>query len=166
MRLLRIVPDNTKFDFMRFRRISFPISAAMSILAITLYFFHGLNFGIDFKGGLLLVGAVLAGILISSFMNLSVWEYSRYSIRGGDAGGVGFNLAHLARAQQGQAHVAEPLFRAQTGDDLALGIEAHAVLLEILGGIAPAIADEHVDIVLHGLGPVGHQVLVDVVGIQ
>ena len=39
---------------MRFRRISFPISAAMSILAITLYFFHGLNFGIDFKGGLLL----------------------------------------------------------------------------------------------------------------
>jgi preprotein translocase subunit SecF len=54
MRLLRIVPDNTKFDFMRFRRISFPISAAMSILAISLYFFHGLNFGIDFKGGLLL----------------------------------------------------------------------------------------------------------------
>jgi preprotein translocase subunit SecF len=54
LRLLRIVPDNTKFDFMRFRRISFPISALMSILAITLYFFHGLNFGIDFKGGLLL----------------------------------------------------------------------------------------------------------------
>ena len=49
MRLLRIVPDNTKFDFMRFRRISFPISALMSILAISLYFFHGLNFGIDFK---------------------------------------------------------------------------------------------------------------------
>ena len=54
MRLLRIVPDNTKFDFMRFRRISFPISAAMSILAISLYFFHGLNFGIDFKGGTLI----------------------------------------------------------------------------------------------------------------
>jgi len=54
MRLLRIVPDNTKFDFMRFRRISFPISALMSILAISLYFFHGLNFGIDFKGGTLI----------------------------------------------------------------------------------------------------------------
>ena len=54
MRLLRIVPDDTKFDFMRFRRISFPLSAAMSILAITLYFFHGLNFGIDFKGGTLM----------------------------------------------------------------------------------------------------------------
>jgi preprotein translocase subunit SecF len=54
MRLLRIVPDDTKFDFMRFRRISFPVSALLSILAIFLYFFHGLNFGIDFVGGTLM----------------------------------------------------------------------------------------------------------------
>jgi preprotein translocase subunit SecF len=54
MRLLRIVPDNTKFDFTRFRRISFPISAMLSIVAILLYFYHGLNFGIDFKGGTLI----------------------------------------------------------------------------------------------------------------
>jgi preprotein translocase subunit SecF len=61
LRLLRIVPDNTKFDFMRFRRISFPISALMSILAISLYFFHGLNFGIDFKGGTLIEVQTKAG---------------------------------------------------------------------------------------------------------
>jgi preprotein translocase subunit SecF len=54
VRLLRIVPDDTKFDFMRFRRISFPVSAALSILAIVLYFTHGLNFGIDFQGGTLI----------------------------------------------------------------------------------------------------------------
>src|SRR3954469_17687345 len=54
MRLLRIVPDDTKFDFMRFRRISFPASALLSIIAIALYFFHGLNFGIDFVGGTLM----------------------------------------------------------------------------------------------------------------
>jgi preprotein translocase subunit SecF len=52
--LLRIVPDDTKFDFMRFRRISFPASAVLSIMAIMLYFFHGLNFGIDFIGGTLI----------------------------------------------------------------------------------------------------------------
>jgi preprotein translocase subunit SecF len=52
--LLRIVPDDTKFDFMRFRRISFPVSALLSILAILLFFFHGLNFGIDFVGGTLI----------------------------------------------------------------------------------------------------------------
>ena len=61
MRLLRIVPDNTKFDFMRFRRISFPLSALMSILAIFLYFTHGLNFGIDFKGGTLIEVQTKAG---------------------------------------------------------------------------------------------------------
>src|SRR5947207_14272550 len=59
--MLRIVPDDTKFDFMRFRRISFPISAALSIIAIALYFFHGLNFGIDFIGGTLIEVQAKAG---------------------------------------------------------------------------------------------------------
>jgi preprotein translocase subunit SecF len=52
--LMRIVPDDTRFDFMRFRRISFPASALLSIAAILLFFFHGLNFGIDFIGGTLI----------------------------------------------------------------------------------------------------------------
>jgi preprotein translocase subunit SecF len=61
VRLLRIVPDDTKFDFMRFRRISFPISAMLSIAAILLYFLHGLNFGIDFVGGTLMEVQTKAG---------------------------------------------------------------------------------------------------------
>ena len=61
MRLLRIVPDDTKFDFMRFRRISFPVSALLSIVAIALFFFHGLNFGIDFIGGTLMEVQTKAG---------------------------------------------------------------------------------------------------------
>jgi preprotein translocase subunit SecF len=52
--LLRIVPDDTKFDFMRFRRISFPLSAALSIVAMLLFFFNGLNMGVDFVGGTLI----------------------------------------------------------------------------------------------------------------
>ena len=59
---LRIVPDNTHFDFTQFRRISFPISATLSILAITLFFTHGLNFGIDFKGGTLLEVRAKSGV--------------------------------------------------------------------------------------------------------
>ena len=61
MRLLRIVPDDTKFDFMRFRRISFPVSALLSIVSIALFFFHGLNFGIDFVGGTLMEVQTKAG---------------------------------------------------------------------------------------------------------
>lgn len=54
MRLLRIVPDNTKFKFVWFRRFSYPLSAAYSILVLTLFLTVGLNFGIDFKGGTLI----------------------------------------------------------------------------------------------------------------
>jgi preprotein translocase subunit SecF len=52
--LLRIVPDDTKFDFMRFRRISYPVSAILSVIAIVLFFTHGLNYGVDFVGGTLM----------------------------------------------------------------------------------------------------------------
>jgi preprotein translocase subunit SecF len=39
---------------MRFRRISFPLSAVLSVMAIVTYFTLGLNFGIDFIGGTLI----------------------------------------------------------------------------------------------------------------
>jgi hypothetical protein len=41
---LRLVPDVTTFDFIRFRRISFPISAVLSILAIVLFFYAWAEF--------------------------------------------------------------------------------------------------------------------------
>jgi preprotein translocase subunit SecF len=74
VRLLRIVPDDTKFDFMRFRRISFPISAILSIVAISLYFFHGLNFGIDFIGGTLIEVQTKAGPADLSKMRATIGD--------------------------------------------------------------------------------------------
>lgn len=54
MRLLRIWPEQTKFQFMRFRRLSFPFSALLTVGTVLLFLTVGLNFGIDFKGGTLL----------------------------------------------------------------------------------------------------------------
>ncbi len=54
LKVFRLVPDHTTLDFIQFRRISFPISAVLSIVATVLFFTHGLNLGIDFKGGTLL----------------------------------------------------------------------------------------------------------------
>ena len=53
MRTFRLAPDNVKFGFMRFRRVSYPFSAMLSILSVVLFFTLGLNFGIDFAGGTL-----------------------------------------------------------------------------------------------------------------
>ena len=54
MRLLRIVPDGTRFKIVRFRRFSYPFSAAYSLLTLVLFLTVGLNFGIDFRGGTLI----------------------------------------------------------------------------------------------------------------
>ena len=54
MKLLRLAPENTKFGFMRFRRISYPFSAIMSIVSVVLFLTVGMNYGIDFAGGTLI----------------------------------------------------------------------------------------------------------------
>ena len=54
MKLLRLAPENTKFGFMRFRRVSYPFSAALSIISVVLFLTVGMNFGIDFSGGTLI----------------------------------------------------------------------------------------------------------------
>ncbi len=48
---LRLVPDNTKIDFMGIRYFNMAISVAMLFLSIFFITTKGLNFGIDFKGG-------------------------------------------------------------------------------------------------------------------
>jgi preprotein translocase subunit SecF len=54
VRLIRLWPENSHFDFMRFRRFSFPLSAIVSVATAIMLFTIGLNFGIDFKGGTLM----------------------------------------------------------------------------------------------------------------
>ncbi len=53
MKLLRLAPENTKFGFMRFRRVSYPFSAVLSIISVVMFVTIGVNFGIDFAGGTL-----------------------------------------------------------------------------------------------------------------
>ena len=48
---VRLIPDDTKYPFMRLSRFGFFVSGILCILAIALFVFKGLNYGIDFKGG-------------------------------------------------------------------------------------------------------------------
>ena len=61
MPLLRLAPENTKFGFMRFRRISYPFSAFLSIVSVVMFVTIGMNFGIDFAGGTLMEVRAKAG---------------------------------------------------------------------------------------------------------
>lgn len=53
MRLLRLIPDNTKINFMRLRPYAFMLSMALQVVTLIGFLTFGLDVGIDFKGGTL-----------------------------------------------------------------------------------------------------------------
>ncbi len=48
---VRLIPDDTKYPFMRLSRYGFFLSGILCTIAIALFVVKGLNYGIDFKGG-------------------------------------------------------------------------------------------------------------------
>lgn len=51
MKLLKLVPDNTNIDFMRWRNIALVLSLLATLASLALIGVRGLNLGIDFVGG-------------------------------------------------------------------------------------------------------------------
>jgi preprotein translocase subunit SecF len=120
VRLLRIVPDDTKFDFIRFRRISFPISAVLSIFAIVLYFTHGLNFGIDFKGGTLIEVRAKSGAADLAQMRQTIGGLHLGDFQLQQFGGPAEVLIRIAQQPGGEAEqqVAVQKVRQALGDSV------------------------------------------------
>jgi preprotein translocase subunit SecF len=126
--LLRIVPDNTKFDFIRFRRISFPISAVLSLIAITLYFTHGLNFGIDFSGGTLIEVQNKAGPIDIAKMRATV---------------SGLGLGEVQLQEYGSPDTVLIRVAQQPGGDQA----QQAVEVKVRGALGDAVDYRRIDVV-------------------
>ena len=51
MRLLKLVPDNTNIDFMKWRNVALVLSIIATVASLVLVGVRGLNLGIDFVGG-------------------------------------------------------------------------------------------------------------------
>jgi preprotein translocase subunit SecF len=51
MKLLKLVPDNTNIDFMKWRNVALVLSILVTVASIALTAYRGLNLGIDFVGG-------------------------------------------------------------------------------------------------------------------
>jgi preprotein translocase subunit SecF len=54
MRLISLVPTGTKINFLQFRKIAAVLSLVLCVASAGLFFVKGLNFGIDFRGGILI----------------------------------------------------------------------------------------------------------------
>ena len=51
MKLLKLVPDNTNIDFMKWRNVALVLSVLLTVASLALTAYRGLNLGIDFVGG-------------------------------------------------------------------------------------------------------------------
>ncbi|TNE42225.1 MAG: protein translocase subunit SecF [Alphaproteobacteria bacterium] len=51
MKLIRLVPGKTSFDFVQWRKLAFIVSLSAVVASAGLFFTQDLNYGIDFKGG-------------------------------------------------------------------------------------------------------------------
>ena len=51
MKLLKLVPDHTNLDFMRWRNLALALSLIATVVSISFTIYRGLNLGIDFVGG-------------------------------------------------------------------------------------------------------------------
>ena len=51
MKLLKLVPDNTNVDFMRWRNVALVLSIVLTVASLAFTAWRGLNLGVDFVGG-------------------------------------------------------------------------------------------------------------------
>ena len=51
---LKLVPENTSINFLKFYRLAFILSSLLVAGSIGLFAIIGLNLGIDFRGGILI----------------------------------------------------------------------------------------------------------------
>ena len=54
MKLLKLVPDHTNLDFMRWRNVALILSLIATVVSISYTVYRGLNLGVDFVGGQLI----------------------------------------------------------------------------------------------------------------
>jgi preprotein translocase SecF subunit len=99
MRLLKLIPDDTHVPFVKWRHIAVGLSIVVVIASTILLFTRGLNFGIDFTGGIL--------IEISTDGPADISELRS------DLGGLG--LGEIQIQEFGQAD--DVLIRVQAPDD-------------------------------------------------
>ena len=80
MELYKLIPHDTKIDFVSKRKYVFLFSIFMTLGSILTFFFHGLNYGVDFRGGFVMEirtqETANIGALRTKLNDLHVGEFS------------------------------------------------------------------------------------------
>lgn len=128
---LKLVPKETNIDFFRWQKATFGLSVVAVIASIILFFTAGLNFGIDFRGGSMLMVETEQAVDVGEFRDVV------------DALGVGDTsvtkisdpAAELTGTQKNIAMVRIE----QTDDDPAIQNDAIVAVKDALTGAFPGI---------------------------
>jgi len=82
--LLKLVPENTHIKFINYRKFAYVLSVLMVVAAFGMYFSKGLNFGIDFEGGIMIeigtegpadIGAIRSAMSSLNMGDVKVQEF-------------------------------------------------------------------------------------------
>ena len=137
--LLKLVPDQTNIPFMRWRMPAIVFAVVLTIASIALVATRGMNFGVDFAGGILIEikaeQAVDLGQLRSTLGSMNIGEVSVQSF-GADEDEVLIRLQHQEGDQAEQEAVVE---RVKTRINEVLPGEVSFRRVEYVG---PKVSDE------------------------
>ena len=64
MKTLRLIPDKTNISFLGIRKIALVLSTVLVLASMALFIGRGLNLGIDFLGGVLLLWIIYRYFII------------------------------------------------------------------------------------------------------
>lgn len=125
---LKLVPDNTSFDFFSSWKLWMGFSALLMVLSVVAFFAQGLNFGIDFRGG--------TTVRTESSQSIDIATY-RGAIEPLKLGDISITEVFDPNFDDGE-HVAMIRIQAQA-DGEAISGETIEALQAALDGVAPGI---------------------------
>ena len=147
--LLRYMPDEPKFEFMKLRMGAFLLSAILMIASIALVATRGLNFGIDFVGGVVIEvateGEVDVGRVRSTLGPLNLGSFQVQEIRSADIAATEPSNVVMIRteAPTGEGDEAEAAVQSQVNNILdALRAEFGEIETRRQEAVGPKVSGE------------------------
>jgi preprotein translocase subunit SecF len=102
MKLLKLVPDNTNIDFMRWRNLALVLSILATVASLAIVGIRGLNLGVDFVGGQMIRATFTHHVDVEQLRsNVGALNLGEASIQ--ETGGPATYQIRLPRPEGGEA---------------------------------------------------------------